>query len=286
MKMRTASRSDLTGAALPHTRREVFSDICALYGGMLFKIGLLLIIFAAPSLFVGFLADQNELAYMAAIIPAGERERAAIYQEYQVTDGLFSLLNIVGAIIFSVGLSGAARVIRQHAWEESVNLKLDFIRGIRQNVRSYLILSFLTGCWCFLTKYCFVGALYAKDGGGILNLLPLIVGLFALLPILSVALVVTAIYVNSFRKNLRISMLVFLKRPLPAIGLSILIVLPILAASAIASIPIRLLLRMMNILFLPFLFFVWFLWSLNQLDRFINAAHYPELVGRGLIHEL
>ncbi len=279
MRIRPAAKSDLTTASLPHNRREVFSDICALYGGMLFKLGLILIAFAAPCLFIAFLADQNQIAYLAEALAA--EDTAPIWQEYQITDSLFNLLNILGLLLFSVGLAGTARVIRQHAWEEPVNLKLDFLKGIRQNCRPFWMLAFLAGCWIFLTKYCFAGALYATGGGVVLNLIPLLIGLLVLLPILCYTAVATTIYTNPLRRNLQLGMLLFLKRPLPAMGICLLLPLLILAAEAIPAIPIRLLLRLMNLLLLPFLLLGWTLWSMNQMDKHINAKQYPELVGKG-----
>lgn len=281
MKSRTSSKTDFTRTALPHNRREVFSDICAMYGGMLFKLGLILVIFAVPCLFVGFMADQNELAYLAEAVEGADR--AALYREYQVTDSLFSLVNVVGFMIFSVGLAGAARILRQHAWEEPVNLKIDFLRGIRQNARPYLMLGFLAGCWIFFAKYCFAGALYSRGGAVIVNILPLLLGLLVLLPTLGVTLVATTIYTNPLRRNLRLGLWLFLKKPLPAIGICLGAILPLLAAQAIVSIPIRLLLRLLNVVLAPFLLLLWFLWCMNVMDKYINSRDYPELVGKGFV---
>ncbi|MDE7352556.1 MAG: hypothetical protein K2O06_05845 [Acetatifactor sp.] len=285
MKFFPTPESDLTIAQLPHTRREIFADICGLYGGSLFRTGLILLAFALPLLFLGFLADQNELAYLSFAREAADGERAAIYQEYQLTDSLFSFSGIIGYMIFAAGLSGAARVIRQHSWEEPVNLKIDLLKGIRQNVKSYLLMGFLTGCWIFLSRYCFAGALYAQGSRVLVNLLPLLGGLIILLPVLGFSLVTNAVYSNPFGQNLRMSLLLYLKRPLSSLGIGILMVLLLLLANAVPSIPIRMLLRIMNIFAAPFLLLAWFLWCSSQLDRFINPKYYPELVGKGLVKE-
>lgn len=286
MKKRLVVEKDYTAALLPHTRKEVFFDICRLYSGSLLQVGLILLAFAIPLIVIGHLANENEAAYLIMVQAAEEpEEKLDVYRGFQLADSVFSLLDIIGYMFLSVGLSGAARIIRQHAWEEPVNLKLDFLKGIRQNGRAYLILSFLAGGWISFSRYCFEGALYAQAGQILLNLLPLFLGVLVFLPVFGFAVVNIAIYSNTFGQNLRISFLLYLKRPVVASGIGFLLAMVFFFPTIIPLAPPRLLFQIAIILFAPFAILVWFLWCYKQLDIYVNCKHYPELVGRGLAVE-
>lgn len=285
MKKRPAAQQDYSLAQLPHTRKEVFFDVVKLYGGSLLKLGLILLSFALPLLIVGFIRDDNELAHLVLLQEASGEELAELYRSLQVSDGLISLFDVIGFLIFTLGLSGAVRIIRQYAWEEPTNLKLDLPKGMQQNAKAYLLLGLLTGCWVLLSRYCFKGALYANGGLVIANLLPVFLGLLVFLPLLGYAMVCNAVYANSFGQNLRISLILYFKKPLRSIFISLLLISLLLLVELIPVLAVRLLLRAVTVALAPFLLLVWFLWSYDQMDRHINPLYYPELVGRGLVHE-
>lgn len=284
-KQAAAAEHDYSLAQLPHTRREVFFDIFRLYGGSLLRTGFILLSFALPLLICGYIRDDNELAYLALLQEASGAETEELYKALQFSDGLISLFDIPGYIIFSVGLSGVARIIRQYAWEEPVNLKIDFPKGIRQNIKPYLMLGFLTGSWILLSRYCFKGALYAEGILVLLNILPLFIGLLLFLPVLGYALVSNAVYSNSFGQNLRVSLVLYMKKPLMSAGISLLLVSLLLFSDVIPLISVRMLLRIAVILTSPVLLLIWFLFCYNQMDAYINPAYYPELVGKGFINK-
>lgn len=285
MKKRIAAQQDYSLAQLPHTRKEVFFDIVCLYGGSLFRLGLILLSFALPLLICGYIKDENELAYLAMLQQASDAERKGIFQALQLTNSLVSLFSIVGYVIFSIGVSAAARMIRQYAWEEPVNVKLELPIGIRQNGKPFLLLGFLTGCWMLLCGYCFTGALYAPGGQALLGILPALMGLMVLLPVLGYALVTNSVYSNSFGQNLRISLVLYLKKPLLSAGISFLMASIPLLAEMIPWIAARTLLRIVVIVAMPFLLLIWYLWCYDRMDAHINPTYYPELIGKGLIKE-
>lgn len=280
-----AAQHDYTLAQLPHNRREVFFDVVRLYGGNLLRLGLILLTFALPLLICGYIRDDNELSCLALMQEASPEELEGLYQSLQISDSLISLFAMAGYVFFSLGLSGVARVIRQYAWEEPTNLKLDLPKGMRQNVKSYLLLGFLTGCWILLSRYCFMSALYPDGAAVVLNLLPLFAGLLLLLPVLGYALVCNAVYANSFGQNLRISLVLYLKKPLQSAGISLLLVSLLLLADIAPSVALRMIARIAAVMAAPFLLLLWFLWSYERMDASINPAYYPELLGKGLVNE-
>lgn len=280
-----AAQHDYTLAQLPHNRREVFFDVVRLYGGSLLRMGLILLAFALPLLICGYIRDDNELAYLAFMQGSSPEELEDLYQSLQFSDSLICIFAVVGYVIVSLGLSGVARVIRQYAWEEPTNLKLDLPKGMRQNGKSYLLLGFLTGCWILLSRYCFLGALYSGGVAVVLNLLPLLAGLLLFLPVLGYALVCNAVYANPFGQNLRISLVLYLKKPLQSAGISLLLVSLLLLADVAPSVALRMIVRIVAVIAAPFLLLLWFLWSYDRMDASINGAYYPELLGKGLVIE-
>lgn len=279
MKKKAVSDVNYTLAELPHTRREVFVDVVKLYGRELVNCGLILLVFALPMLIVNFEKSINLLSWTSGDI--GKEELEGII----LSDGIFSTINVIGYAIFFIGLSGAARVIRQLAWEEPVYLRVDFPNGIRQNVKSYLFLGLLTGCWVLLSRYCAGRVLLDTAVSVLVNFLPTLLGMAVLLPVLLYGLAANAVYANPFGGNLRVALLLYLKHPLKSLLLALLLCLPLLVGQILPGAVLQIVVQAAAVVFTPLLLLVWFLWSFDRMDEVINRTHYPELVGKGLVRE-
>lgn len=268
---------------LPTTRPQVFWDVLKLHWFDLLRMGLLLIAAFAPILVNALLPDFYTMRLYAEL---PQDTSAEALQSVQLAASSFrstsALISIPLYLIFAAVLSGAARVIRQYAYEEIVFYRRDLALGIKQNWKHYVLLALLLGVqgffgvWLSGTGSMTVG--YAIGTvGAIYNVLLLVV----FLPVLAYMLVLTAVYSNTFFQNLKLGFALYAK----TIPMTLLTMLGCGICYLISVIPnfyCHLFGRLIGTLLLPVSFLIWTLFVLSNLDKYVNPRFFPEMVGKGL----
>ncbi len=143
---------DYARGTLPTNRWELFWDILKGRFGKLVIVNLLILLFSIPLfalIFIRYLGLINlgtmypftqcfGVGYMSSFTMVGYAE----YIEFQVNLMTFLFLPIA-VMIFSVGLSGGAYVMRNMVWTEGIFVANDFWRGIKDNIKQMLIIGFI-----------------------------------------------------------------------------------------------------------------------------------------------
>lgn len=268
---------------LPTTRPQVFWDVLKIHWFDLLRMGLLLLVAFAPILVNALLPDFYTMRLYAEL---PQDATAEALQSVRLAAAAFrstsALISIPLYLIFSIVFAGAARVIRQFAYEEIVFYRRDLAIGIKQNWKHYVLLALLLGIqgffgiWLSGSGSMTVG--YAVGTvGAIYNVLLLVI----VLPVLAYMLVLTAIYSNTFLQNLKLGLALYAK----SIPMTLLTLLGCGICYLISVIPnfyCHLFGRLIGTLLLPVSFLIWTLFVLSNLDKYVNPQFFPELVGKGL----
>lgn len=270
---RKIPENDYSAAMLPSTRREVFFDVVKLQFPKLALCGLVSLIFTLPFLISELVQD----IYQAALYQSGAESGGEAAALYLVTfQNVFAVLDVLLFVFLSVGLAGLSRIIKRLAWEEPVSIWPDFAKGVRQNGKHYALLGLLTGLVVFACRY---GVQNHAEWFAALSVV--LVGIL-LGPVAAYMTVTISVYDVPFLGHIKYALLLYGKsapRTLLAAAGCFLIFIP----QMLPNIYCHVIGRFISGLLIPFVMLAWFLFSFYRLDQVINPAHYPELVGRGLL---
>ena len=272
MKNEQENKSEKYG--LPHNRWEVFEDRMRTHWWRLLLCGLVLLAFSLPFFAVRLFADLSVLT-LDEQYSSGQITEEQYKQTVGVINLAVPLFNVASYLIFSVGLSGVMRQIRQLAWLQPTPFWQDFAVGVRQNVGAYLIV------------FALLGVLNAANLAvmqfdiGFVSFVPLCMFVLLILPIALHALVQIAVYKHGFWNTFTNSAMVYFK----TVPLSIVAALVATAYVWLDSFPSfvgRYVAKVVFVLILPVGILAWFLYVCSALDKYINAQNYPDLVDCGV----
>lgn len=271
---------------LPKNRKEVFKDVLFLHRRTILLMGFMLLVFSTPVQISLYLKDMT-----LASIYSEYNDGYLTIQEAQTAlisySNLFSLINILFIILIGICLSGLIRIIKRLAWYEPVTFLYDFSKGILDNGKQYFFLFGIVGILSFastfisnLSSLSSIDSLYSY-----LGLIPGLVFSIIFVPIGAYMMSVIAIYQNSFRSQVRLSLYLYFSSIISTIKWIIVLVLPfaiILVPNFYAGVLGRIILMFV----IPFILLKWFLLSSDILDVKWNSIHYPELVNKGVLGTL
>lgn len=137
-----SAKLDFTEEMLPHNRKAQFFAILSNRKTLLFKAGLITLLFFIPLLVA--LSFKTVCVYQ---IYAQYKAEAITYEYLQqylsYTNLLASLVYVPCAVIASIGLSGLNRLIHQLIFGEGILFKADYALGIKNNWKQYAVYTFV-----------------------------------------------------------------------------------------------------------------------------------------------
>lgn len=276
IKPKTAAE-DFSADMLPHTRRQVFFDVCKLHFGKLLLCGFIMLLFSLPLHFAALFSDLYGISVMEGF-NAGEITAEEAYTALRLQAGA-SVAGILFYMLLGMGLSGLGRIIKRLGWEENVTVGEDFFLGVRQNAGQYTLLMFITGvivlaCSC-VTNPIITGSDYFPGIAAVI-----ICGIM-LMPIGAFIVVTIPIYKLKFTQHIKYAFILYGSNFLKAAAASVLCFLPF-TIQLIPNLWCVILGRLLSSVLSPFVMLGWFLFTYNLLDKAINKDNYPELVNKGL----
>lgn len=286
MKKTKVAKIDYTVNMLPTTRREVFFDVIKLNKGKLLTLGVISFLFTVPFIILAVIQSYYENYLLSANVSEMITAEEALI-DLTVFRNLIALIKCIFYILFAVALSGCSRVIKLFSWEENVNLGADFFKGIKQNIRQYLILGLLFSAIMFLCDFVtnsFSGFFIFDtliNYGYIMKALCLVF----LAPIGAYMLLTCCVYDLSFGQQIRHALLVYGKnfsRSLIALLCCLIIFVPQIVGKLISNTVCQIIGGTLSGLMIPTVLLGWFCFGFGCLDKSVNKDRYPDLVGRGL----
>ncbi len=266
---------------LPATRWQVLRDVYRNRTPLLLDLGLLLMLFCLPIAAVCMLMLAQSADITQALTQNRITAAEASVQLIQIQNA-GNVLLIPALVIFSLGLAGAANVIKNLVWQEGVLFKGDFRHGIRENWRCYALTAFLAGILHYVARYLLHISFFEAGTALELGLAAIVAAsaIFALaLPFL---LIQSTLYQLGYAQKFINALLLSMRTFFPTLGLLLLHILPfgVLLIDNYTVYVFSLLL--IPVLVLPTLILADTLYVHSILDRYINREHFPQIYRKGL----
>ncbi len=273
---------DYEVSMLPQTRRAVFFDVLKLQWRKLILLGGILVLFALPMIVLNLVRDYSMLAlYQFYENTSDEIQYQAAMQSIW-WDFIKSVIQIIPFMIYSLGLAGVMRVLRQFAWGENVYIPTDFGKGFKDNLRPMLGISFLAGAILALCNFLYYLAVsYQTDEMWMLCIIPIAFSALFVLPIFAISIVMVPVYNNSLMQIFKMAFLIYLK----GFGKVLLGVVLTIALRVLAMIPnsfFHFVFGIFASLAAPTVLLGWTLFCYNRFDKDLNPTLCPDLINRGV----
>ncbi|HCY51210.1 MAG TPA: hypothetical protein DHU65_00710 [Clostridiales bacterium] len=274
------AKIDFTEASLPHSRRDVFRDVLKNRWKDLLKLGALLLLFSLPLLVFGAVGEINA-ANIYAEYKNGAISAETCASEVAASNGAFALIKIIGYIIFSVGIAGSARVLRQIIWDEPLFFFEDFKDGIKIYGGQFALAMFLYGLCAYTAVF------FSSATNGILYAIALGLGVFILLPAMFFWLSERTVYASRIGENIRNGFMFYVRTLFKSIGMLLLAFLPFTLEYVLEFFGLYNFifkysyLLICTFLFLPLGIMLWLLYTYSVFDKYINAELFPEILHKG-----
>ncbi len=264
---------------LPQTRKEVFLDVLKLNWKSFLLYGLLFLVFSLPLQLVTL---SESMAVINLQNAGGEIPREQIPYMISMTRILAAVVKLPCFSLLAVAISGFARVIRQYAWMENVKFSYEFWQGIKGNAGQMLLLAVLAGVINLVaTLFITVSETTTDFISSVIMLAPTAIIILCLVPVFAYMVVSISVYKSGFGGHFRVGRTVYaqsMRKTLLALPCCfmpfVLQVMPAFICQILGAV--------LSPLLAPIVFLGWYLFALDGLDAYINAEHYPSLVGRGL----
>lgn len=267
---------------LPTTRRRQFKDILSHEYKSILLLGMWLFIFFIPFILTESIASIYSYTY---IMQNGASQTPEEIASFRLMVIIIKESTLVPAyMIFSLGIAGTLRIIRNLVYGEALFFKEDFVFGIKKYWKMCLLTSLVYGLLKgatnvllhLITNYTNQTYLYIIGGFAI--------GIFyfLIIPIIYFTISLSITYQLSFGSLIINSV----KFALSNIFITILFSLPLFGLYFIwfiGSLPISILILIVVVFFLgPLYIIVWHLFVTSKFDKFINEKQFPSIYKKGL----
>lgn len=282
LKRYKIAKQDYTEAMLPQTRRAVFFDVFKLQWRKLLILGGVLVLFSLPMIVLNLLRDGYAIGLYYGMEGASEEAKQQANYQLHSMETWKNLMQIIPFMIYGVGLAGVMRVLRQFAWGENVYIPTDFGRGVKDNLRSMLGLSFLAGGLLALCHFLyFLAASYQTDNMWMVCIIPIAFCILFVLPVFAISLVMIPVYNNSLWQIFKMAFLVYVKGfGKVFLGVALTVLLRVLGM--LPGTFFHFVFGLLASVAAPTVLLGWTLFCYNRFDKDINPTLCPELIGRGL----
>ena len=196
MARKRFSNKDFDVKNLPKTRKEQYKDLLQTEYRTLIMLGLTLLVFAMPILFIYFAKDYSVSKIITSMISeelSKEQGISSLFSTYLIYD----LLETMTLVVLFIGLSGAYRVYRVLLWNEGLFFKEDFIQGIKTNSLRFSLNAIILGICIFGMDLSATILYNYSTYSNIISGIVVLISLFIVIPLVLFNLAQEAIYNNS-----------------------------------------------------------------------------------------
>lgn len=206
-KKNKMAKHDFLESQLPSTRRKQFFDIITHRYGLILKLGLLMALFFLPLLLSVMVKDA-----FLIIIRIGNYDDVPSRQF--AVNVIYCVAIFVSLIIFFIGQSGFFKIYKELIYGDPIFLKEDFIHGIKENIKPFLVISSFVGL--FYVAEILISLLFDNV---YIQIIPFAFNLALIFPLCYVSTFLSTYYSNGFMVNLKTSFALYLRRfPLELLG--------------------------------------------------------------------
>lgn len=272
IKKKTCNENDFLISDLPKNRVQLFFDILKNQWS-----SLLILSFTTLLVFMLLIISRYQNISIISNIISSDMEN----KNYHIQFAYFIhyAINIVIIIIIGIYLSGMMRVFKKMSYNEGFFLGADFFKGVKENIKEYLIIYTIYGILCFMVESLSINYLMADS---MLYYLFKIINYGFLLPILLICSCLSTIYSDNIFKKIKISFLLYIKNFFKIIFALIIMICPLLSLIMGSTIVQLFVPIIYCLIYLP-LSLLGFLIMMNGVfDKYINKENFPDLVNKGM----
>ena len=266
---RNKENKDFNISYMPHNRIEVFKDILLNRSSTLFSVGIMLLIFAIPLIAIVFFSLQTLANF--------KEYSEETYQQLLLTLNTNNLLIMVGLMFFSIGLAGAYKIVRMLIWQEGIFFMHDFFKGVKENLKNFLLTGFFIGLLNLVTQY-----LYFNVSVSEYAIMACIIGIAFFLPSVLFILGQSIIYKLPYIQMLKNAILLAWRNFYTSIPVLLLNVAFIVVPFFIENIAYLVYILLIPILIAPLLIMFNMLYTDTLFDKFINKDNFKEIYDKGI----
>ena len=269
---------DFNAEMLPRNRKEVFFDCLKLRYPVFLWAGLVLLLFALPTLLM-LLFRYYQVYGLYASYDAGAISEAQLNSSLTAFRVSLTLPLLLTLPIIGVGLSGVIYVLRQLIWGEGVYYSADFKHGIKTNVSKILTVFIIAACIAVLSA---VTDVYLSSNNPVRYIL-FAVAFVLLFPTALYMTTMTTVYDFGLLSTVRNSFILYIKTFPVTILFTLIAAGGYLGVTYIPSMIAKFIIMPALIVFaLPPYLVAFLLYSCYTFDRFINKEHHPDYVDKGV----
>lgn len=276
------SKVDYRSEMLPKNRVEVFFDVVKLQWSNFLLYGLLFFVAFLPLnvLSINKIFAVSDLTDAIAI--AQESQVETLKYQLSLVKDTYALMQGGAFVLVFLFLAGFVKVVRQYAWGENVFFVSDFTQGFKSNCFQFVILGILFGVLFAFSSILYNWAQETTKGffESLCLMVPACLFLLVVIPVVCYDIVATAIYKNNFFGNLKLAFSVAFANPVLSL-VALLCCFAVCFLLLIPSVACIVIFRAIIPFSLPFVLLAWTLFAFNQFDKYVNALHFPQLVGKG-----
>lgn len=266
---RNKENKDFNISNMPHNRIEVFKDILLNRSSTLFSVGIMLLIFAIPLIAIVFFSLQTLANF--------KEYSEETYQQLLLTLNTNNLLIMVGIMFFSIGLAGAYKIVRMLIWQEGIFFMHDFFKGVKENLKNFLLTGFFIGLLNLVTQY-----LYFNVSVSEYAIMACIIVIAFFLPSVLFILGQSIIYKLPYIQMLKNAILLAWRNFYTSIPVLLLNVAFIVVPFFIENIAYLVYILLIPILIAPLLIMFNMLYTDTLFDKFINKDNFKEIYDKGI----
>lgn len=266
---RNKENKDFNISNMPHNRIEVFKDILLNRSSTLFSVGIMLLIFAIPLIAIVFFSLQTLANF--------KEYSEETYQQLLLTLNTNNLLIMVGLMFFSIGLAGAYKIVRMLIWQEGIFFMHDFFKGVKENLKNFLLTGFFIGLLNLVTQY-----LYFNVSVSEYAIMACIIVIAFFLPSVLFILGQSIIYKLPYIQMLKNAILLAWRNFYTSIPVLLLNVAFIVVPFFIENIAYLVYILLIPILIAPLLIMFNMLYTDTLFDKFINKDNFKEIYDKGI----
>ncbi len=272
MKKRIKTK-DFDKNDLPSTRKEQFFDLIKHRFFFLLGLGLILFLFSLPLFASIVYKDLATLSINQSEMDANDKAASLL-----LIGLLFSFLVMLGLLILSIGLSGVMKLLKQLIYDEPIFFKDDFLAGIKENYKSFLLLSFFAGLLNLISNV--IGILF--DNVLLLKIIFPALNFALFYPVMFVSFFLTSTYSNSLMTTIKSSTVIYIKH-FPTVFLCFVFFYGVLFFQYIDIMLLKyLLLLFVFFIYFPILLLASYLNQIRIYDSLINKDQFPSYYLKGL----
>lgn len=275
------SKADFSADKLPSTRKQLFFDIYKNRFWLILGLGFILFVSLLP--FIIVYAIGNLKVYELNL-----KATEGIISVADASKEIFSMISarnlaiIPCLVLFAVGFSGVAGIIRRLVWQEGIIFWSDFFKSLKENAFSFSVIAFVIGCLNYLLQYS-ARSLYFREGfSAQASTCVSIIALAIILLITPCFITQSTVYNLPFFGKLKNAFMLSMRAPLKSFILLIVNVSPCFTLLIPGKYAFTACCVLLPIFIMPAQIIVDTLCCDSVLDEFVNKNNFKEIYKKGL----